>query len=98
MPFKDIFQSMKCVKTQNKIPRDIPGCYQKIPGSSGNKNPGIFYLGIFQKSKSRDFWSRDFLIPGLSRDIPEPGYPAHTISAIFVFFTNNPWIYGLRIS
>ena len=62
------------------------------------KIPGFFYLGIFQKLKSRDFWSRDFLIPGLSRDIPEPGYPAHTISAIFVFFTNNPWIYGLRIS
>ena len=41
------------------------------------KMPGFFYPGIFQKLKSWDCWSRDILIPGLSQDIPGPGYPMH---------------------
>ena len=38
-------------------------------------NPGIFYPGIFQDSKSRDFLVPGFFDPGILRDIPGPGYP-----------------------
>ena len=69
-PLKPIFQSVKHVKTQNEIPWGIPESYWKIMGYLGNKNSGIFYPGIFPDLKSRDFWSWDFLIPGLSQDIP----------------------------
>ena len=59
----------------HRISRDV---IEKSWDLQVTKNPGIFYPGIFQKLRSRDFWSRDFLIPGLSRDIPGPRYPVHT--------------------
>ena len=47
----------------------------KIPGFFHRLNPGILYPGIFQESKSRDFLVLGFFDPGISRDIPGPGYP-----------------------
>ena len=47
----------------------------RIPGFLCNHNPGIFYSGIFQASKSRDYLVPGFFDPGISRDIPGPGYP-----------------------
>ena len=47
----------------------------KIPGFFHRLNPGIFYPEIFQESKSRDFLVPGFFDPGISRDIPGPGYP-----------------------
>ena len=47
----------------------------KIPGFFHRLNPGILYPGIFQESKSQDFLVPGFFDPGISRDIPGPGYP-----------------------
>ena len=55
-------------------------------------NPGILYPGIFQESKSQDFLVPGFFDPGISRDIPGPGYPVDIPSRNqlldFVFMPN----------
>ena len=66
------------IKGQNRAKnsrRDIPETNMKIPGFFHMLNPGIFYPGIFQDSKSRDFLVPGFFDLGILRDIPGPGYP-----------------------
>ena len=62
-------------KRAKKSRRDIPGQTWKFRDFFHRLNPGIFYPGIFQESKSRDFLVPGFFDPGISRDIPGPGYP-----------------------
>ena len=62
-------------KKGQKIPPGYPRTNLKIPGFFHGLNPGIFYPGIFQEPKSRDFLVPGFFDPGISRDIPGPGYP-----------------------
>jgi hypothetical protein len=61
------------IKGQNRAKnsrRDIPETNMKIPGFFHMLNPGIFYPGIFQDSKFRDFLVPGFFYPGILRDIP----------------------------
>ena len=62
-------------KEGKKIPSGYPRTHLKIPGFLYIQNPGIFYSGIFQASKSRDYLVTGFFDPRISRDIPGPGYP-----------------------
>ena len=74
MKIKEHFrQNVK--KRGEKIPPGYPRTHLKIPGFLYIQNPGIFYSGIFQASKSRDYLVPGFYDPGISRDIPGPGYP-----------------------
>ena len=48
----------------------------KIQGFFHRLNLRIFYPGIYQESKSRNFLVPGFSDPGIPRDIPGLGYPA----------------------
>ena len=74
MKIKEQFRQ-NVIKRGEKILTGYPRTHLKIPGFSYIQNPGIFYSGIFQASKSRDFLVPGFYDPGISRDIPGPGYP-----------------------
>ena len=56
----------------------------KIPGFFHRFNPGILYPGIFHELKSRDFLVPGFFDPGISRDIPGPGYLVDIPSAAYL--------------
>ena len=62
------------IKVGEKIPPGYPRTHIKIPGYLYIHNPGIFYSSIFQASKSRDYLVPGFFDPGISQDIPGPGY------------------------
>ena len=63
----------------------------KIPGFFHRLNLGIFYPGIFQESKSRDFLVPGFFDPGISRDIPGPGYPVDIPNLKPLLIANRHW-------
>ena len=73
-------------KREKKSRRDIPGQTWKFRDFFHRLNPGIFYPGIFQESKSRDFLVPGFFDPGISRDIPGPGYPVDIPSLEVVYY------------
>ena len=73
-------------KKGKKIPPGYPRTNLKIPGFFHGLNPGIFYPGIFQEPKSRDFLVPGFFDPGISRDIPGPGYPVDVPTVLRVGF------------
>ena len=66
MKIKEHFRQ-NVIKRVEKIPPGYPRTHIKIPGFLYIHNPGIFYSGIFQVSKSRDY-----LVPGYPVDIPNP--------------------------
>ena len=74
MKIKEHFRQ-NVIKRVEKIPPGYPKTHIKIPGFLYIHNPGIFYSGIFQASKTRDFLVPGFLDPRISRDISGPGYP-----------------------
>ena len=74
MKIKEHFRQ-NVIKRVEKIPPGYPRTHIKIPGFLYIHNPGIFYSGIFQALKSRDYLVPGFFDPGISRDIPGPGYP-----------------------
>ena len=80
MKIKEHFRQ-NVIKRVEKIPPGYPRTHIKIPGFLYIHNPGIFYSGIFQVSKSRDYLVPGFFDPGISRDIPGPGYPVDIPSA-----------------
>ena len=76
-------------KRQKKSRRDIPGQTWKFRDFFHGLNPGIFYPGIFQESKSRDFLVPGFFDPGISRDIPGPGYPVDIPIQAYCYIRNS---------
>ena len=58
------------IERVEKIPPGYPRTHIKIPGSLYMHNPGIFYSGICQVSKSRDYLVPEFFDPRIFRDIP----------------------------
>jgi hypothetical protein len=71
MKIKEYFRQ-NVIKRGEKIPPGYPRTNLKIPGFFYIYNPGIFYSGIFQASKSRDYLVPGFFDPGISRDLDIP--------------------------
>ena len=69
MKIKEHFRQ-NVIKRVEKIPPGYPRTHIKIPGFLYIHNPGIFYSGIFQASKSRDYLVPGFFDPGISRRHP----------------------------